>query len=82
MDEIEKLMQDKQFLIETKFDGERIQCHISPEDLKFFSRNSKDYTHIYGPKMKDIIRKNLLATHSAILDGEMIVVDRQSGLPV
>lgn len=47
---------DLPFLIEEKFDGERIQVHImrdssNPEKLRFkyFTRNAIDYTSIYGP---------------------------------
>lgn len=31
-------------LVETKFDGERIQCHLQDNHVMFFSRNGKDYT--------------------------------------
>ena len=31
LEELKLLIQDKQFLIETKFDGERIQCHFTPD---------------------------------------------------
>lgn len=55
---------------------------MSPESTRFFSRNGIDYTSIYGPKMAKHIRDNLTQTHSAILDGEIIVVDRLTGLPL
>lgn len=42
----------------------------------FFSRNSNDYTHVYGRKMSEIVRENIVKTHSGILDGEMVVVDK------
>jgi len=50
-EEIYEIFANKNFLIETKFDGERLQCHITPDDLKFFTRNSNDYTMHYGPKL-------------------------------
>jgi DNA ligase-4 len=71
-------VEGKEFLIETKFDGERIQVHFTPEQMRYFTRNANDYTHIYGQKMTDIIRQCVNA-HSAILDGEIVVVDRVSG---
>lgn len=55
---------------------------MDPEKLMFFSRNSNDYTHVYGRKMSDIVRNNILRTHSCILDGEMIVVDKENSGPV
>lgn len=41
----------KGVLVETKLDGERIQCHMQDGVVKFFTRNSNNYTKIYGPKM-------------------------------
>lgn len=29
--DVRSLLENKQFLIETKYDGERIQCHFTPE---------------------------------------------------
>jgi DNA ligase 4 len=55
------ILEKNKVLIETKFDGERIQCHFKDDVVKFFSRNSNNYTHIYGPKMAPIIRENVNA---------------------
>lgn len=60
--------------VETKFDGERIQCHVKDGVVKFFSRNSHNYTHIYGPKMSRVVLENINAK-ACILDGEMVVYD-------
>jgi ATP-dependent DNA ligase len=48
-------------LVETKFDGERIQCHLQDLAVMFFSRNGKDYTRIYGQKLAGFIRENVKA---------------------
>ena len=40
----------------------------------FFSRNSKDYTKLYGPALADIIRENVFG-QAIILDGEIVVWD-------
>lgn len=37
-EEIRNVLAGKDLLIETKFDGERIQCHFSNDQIKFFSR--------------------------------------------
>lgn len=78
LEDLQTMFMDQDFLIETKFDGERIQCHFNHEQIKFYSRNSNDYTHIYGPKMIEIIRENVSAL-SAILDGEIIVINKLTG---
>ncbi len=66
--------------VETKFDGERIQCHFQDQVIMYFSRNSNDVTQIYGPKltshMKEAIDQNVQA---CVLDGEIIVWDNELG---
>jgi ATP-dependent DNA ligase len=37
-DEIVKLMEEHQFVIETKYDGERVQIHKDGSNVKLFSR--------------------------------------------
>ena len=69
------LLKCKKVMLETKFDGERIQCHIKDEQVKFFSRNANHYTYIYGPKMGKVMRDHVNAK-SCILDGEMVVYDK------
>jgi DNA ligase-4 len=61
--------------VETKYDGERIQCHLQNGEVKFFTRNAVDYTYLYAPKLADVIIKSVNAK-SAILDGEIVVWDR------
>ena len=36
--QVEKLMENKEYIIETKFDGERMQLHKQDSAFKFFSR--------------------------------------------
>ena len=40
--------QPKEFLIEEKLDGERIQLHKRGEEYRYFSRKDKNYTYLYG----------------------------------
>ncbi|KAN0022290.1 hypothetical protein ACTFIU_004466 [Dictyostelium citrinum] len=63
-----------QFVIENKFDGERIQIHKDGEQVKYFSRNSNDSTYIYGSMFTPIVKESILAER-CILDGELIVWD-------
>lgn len=62
-------------LIETKYDGERIQCHKERDEVKFFTRNAIDYTYLYGKKLTKFILESVNAK-SCILDGEVIVWDK------
>ena len=67
-------------LVETKFDGERIQCHLQDYAVKLFSRNGNDYTKLYGGALADYIRENVLA-QAALLDGEVVVWDKVMNRP-
>ena len=62
--------------VETKFDGERIQCHLHNKNVKFFSRNGIDYTYLYAPKLSHLI-VSCVNADSAILDGEIVVWDKK-----
>jgi len=79
--EIEKIMSGKQFYIETKFDGERFQMHMSRSPSTkyvYFSRNGHEFTATFGadpfsdgsltPFIDLCIRPECT---SVILDGEM-----------
>lgn len=86
--------EDKEFWIEEKLDGERMQMHIQKSEdgfnFKFFSRKAKDYTYLYGSSLND--KNSALTQHlekafhegidNMILDGEMItwdpILDRQA----
>lgn len=81
---------DKDFWIEEKLDGERMQMHMQKDSevpggfsFKFFSRKAKDYTYLYGNSLED--NQSALTQHlkhafpegveNMILDGEMITWD-------
>ena len=81
-EELKKVLISLEVLVETKFDGERIQCHMSADgQVNFFTRNANDYTYLYGPKMRDYILQSVIGVHSVILDGEMIVWDEATKRP-
>ncbi|POS85507.1 hypothetical protein EPUL_001727 [Erysiphe pulchra] len=83
-------IEDKEFWIEEKLDGERMQLHMVQDQsipggfrFCFWSRNGKEYTYLYGKGFED---KNSSLTRfirtafgenikSIILDGEMITWD-------
>ena len=75
LDNIMKTFQGVNAIVETKYDGERIQCHLHEGEVKFFTRKGVDYTSIYGPKFSHLIKTSINAK-SAILDGEIVVYDK------
>jgi len=63
------------FLIETKFDGERLQVHIDEERVKLYSRNCHDVTETYNSVISEL-REGLRGCKAGIFDGELCVVDK------
>jgi DNA ligase 1 len=61
---------------EPKYDGMRVQVHISPDELKVFTRNLEDVTPMF-PELTQL--RQQLKVNSAILDGEAIGYDPQTG---
>lgn len=51
------------YLLEPKFDGERLLCHIDrtgrEPKIEFYTRRSNNYTHIYGPPLGQMIIDNV-----------------------
>lgn len=65
-----KSLKGNKFVIETKFDGERIQIHKDGERINYWTRNMNDF----GPRGYDVM--NGLFRHlpkRCILDGELLV---------
>lgn len=82
--------ENREFWIEEKLDGERMQMHMQEDDtvpggyrFAFWSRKAKDYTYLYGTGLED--NSSALTRHlkgafdsgvrNLILDGEMITWD-------
>jgi len=84
--EVEKLMGNQSFYIETKIDGERMQLHKQGDCFMYFSRSANDYTHVFGSNATagvltpHIACCFLSSVHSCILDGEMVVVDKTTDI--
>jgi len=64
---------------EYKLDGVRVQIHKLGNDVKIFSRRLKDATESL-PEIEEIVKNNL-KVEEAILEGEVIAVDRE-GYPI
>lgn len=55
-----KLDSNANYLIEMKFDGERIICHKMRSGLvKVYTRNGTDYTELYSPILSKYILNNV-----------------------
>jgi bifunctional non-homologous end joining protein LigD len=61
-----------QWFHELKFDGYRMLCHLSPGQVKFWSRNRKDWTHKF-PNLGKAVKA--FPAKTAILDGEVVALD-------
>ncbi|KAI0481076.1 ATP-dependent DNA ligase [Xylariaceae sp. FL0804] len=82
---------DNEYWIEEKMDGERMQMHMLEDEgvaggkrFRFWSRNAKDYTYLYGESFSTEEDSSLTrhlreafapGVRNLILDGEMIVWD-------
>jgi len=57
---------------ELKFDGYRLLCHIDGREVRFWTRNRKDWTVKFASVGKAV---KALKVKSAILDGEIVALD-------
>ncbi|PFX16725.1 DNA ligase 4 [Stylophora pistillata] len=79
--EVENVMNNQSFYIETKIDGERMQLHKDKDSFMYFSRSANEYTHVFGANSSSGVLTPHIAgcfsssVHSCILDGEMVVID-------
>ena len=64
-----------EWLHELKFDGYRMLCRIDRGRVRVWSRNGKDWTDKFQNVIKAV--KSSVKATSAILDGEIVVVDAQ-----
>lgn len=86
--QINQMLIEHEYYLETKMDGERCQLHVRGTEFKYFSRNCKedDLTKSFGAS-GELSSGGLYSPYlylqlngrikSAIFDGEMMVWDRQ-----
>jgi bifunctional non-homologous end joining protein LigD len=60
------------WLHELKFDGYRLLCHLNRGQVRFWTRNQKDWTTKFPGVGKAV---KTLSLQSAILDGEIVALD-------
>ncbi|XP_062701194.1 DNA ligase 4-like [Aedes albopictus] len=82
---VDGMLKKDEFWLETKMDGERFQIHKEGQVFKYFSRNSYEYSHVFGenpnhpgstltPYLSNLLTASV---QSMILDGEMMVFDKR-----
>ena len=73
--DIPRLMDGRRYLLEDKFDGERLLVHKRGGDVRLFTRKSIDVTHRYG--YGEALSASLLEciAGDAIVDGELMSWD-------
>ncbi|KIK57415.1 hypothetical protein GYMLUDRAFT_247050 [Collybiopsis luxurians FD-317 M1] len=84
IEEMVKEMEGKEFFIEEKLDGERMQVHMQEGKYFYCSRKGTDYTYLYGKSVNTGSLTRHLAKalderiENIILDGEMIAIDTET----
>lgn len=82
--QIESLMSQNEYYLETKMDGERILLHIKDKEFRYYSRDLiHACTSVFGSdtsggNFSPVIHKHLdKSVRNAIFDGEMMVWNRE-----
>lgn len=70
-----KKVEDRNFICEYKYDGERIQIHKFDNRIETFSRNSEKTTEKYP----DLMGVYDVSLKDFIVDGEIVAYDRKEG---
>ena len=69
---IDKPPSGEEWFHELKFDGYRLLCHLEGRQVRFWTRNRKDWTAKFATVGKAV---KALPLKSAILDGEIVALD-------
>jgi bifunctional non-homologous end joining protein LigD len=69
---VDKPPSGSEWLHELKFDGYRLICRVDGSDIRFWTRNRKDWTTKF-PNVGKAVKT--LGLKSAILDGEIVALD-------
>jgi bifunctional non-homologous end joining protein LigD len=63
-----------EWIHELKYDGYRTQIALSGDDRRAFTRRGHDWSHLYAPILE---ASGALPCRSALIEGEVIIQDRQ-----
>ena len=72
---IDKPFNNKEWVFEVKWDGVRAIAFDRNDITRLQSRNGNDITATY-PEVVDALQKSLMGINSAVLDGEIVVLDK------
>ena len=72
------LLAAHRYVLQTKFDGERLQVHKDGDRVRLFARSGRECTALYGDHVARVVRRAITA-RQCILDGELVVWDRARG---
>jgi len=75
----DKAFNNKQWVFEIKWDGVRAIVFSEDDKIKLQSRSANDITSKY-PEIVNSARESLMRSKSAIIDGEIVVLD-ENGIP-
>lgn len=67
----------KEMYQETKMDGERFQLHMKDRVFRYYSRNGHEFSNGFNLLLTPLIEFSTVV-HSIILDGEMLVYDKDA----
>ena len=71
----------KGVIIQTKYDGDRLQAHVHGAVIRLFTRRGVDVTDLYSDVATQL-KKWYTQDGACVLDGELIVVNSKSGEPL
>ncbi|KAG5672315.1 hypothetical protein PVAND_002449 [Polypedilum vanderplanki] len=74
--DMNKMLEKFELYQEIKMDGERFQLHMENGEYKYFSRNAHDFSQCFNQFITPLIKYKVVV-HSVILDGEMIIWNKE-----
>lgn len=74
IEEVFEMTNERNFVVEYKYDGERMQLHILKDRCESFSRSMERSTDKFSDFVSEL-RPCFTAYDSLILDGEIIALD-------
>ncbi len=63
--------------LEYKYDGLRVQAHVSPEKIELFSRHLENITEQFPEIVRGL--RSAIPNHEAIVEGEAVPIDSNTG---
>ena len=71
-------VKDEEFVVETKFDGERLQLHRQGSQLTYYARSGLDHGKHSGYNAMDEAFCAQLGWEDCVLDGEILILNKKT----